>query len=490
MQIKVAVIDDEAPIREWLVYCISSASSDYSVITAANGADAYSLLLSQRPDIVFTDICMPNMDGLELIRRIRAELPFTRFVILTNYADFSYAKQALSLGATEYILKSEMRSADILSILEQTMESAKHIRSIKVDNFYPSGHFDLYEIYNVPQHRDAPEKYLEQKGISPNLPMQIYCVENKNSPMGWTELTKMADACCMQTGAKVIVACENRYEYFVVQNKNLFDTGQVLLSLLCGKRRVGISTVAESATDFMRLLKEASAAFQAGFFFPQRENISYSELCMYKPLNREAISKEWRICMDLIAANRLAEMKQALECWFGMFSQPYAGDITWAIERCHRMVIFIEEHYEREYNISGRQSEELPDSLEGCYERALQLLMLIQKSYQSQYSTIICDALTYIHQHYNEDLSLAQVAQSLYRSPEYFSRQFKAEVGENFSVYLTLYRLERAQEFLRRTDMSVAEIAEKVGYTTSGYLGRLYKKYLGITPEQERMSKK
>ena len=167
MQLKVAVIDDEAPIREWLVYCISGASPDYAVCTAANGAEACELLLSQRPDIVFTDICMPNMDGLELIRRMRTELPFTRFVILTNYADFSYAKQALSLGAAEYILKSEMRSTDILKILDETMERAKHCRSIKVNDFFPSGHFDLYEIYNVAQHRDAPEKYLEEKGVSP-----------------------------------------------------------------------------------------------------------------------------------------------------------------------------------------------------------------------------------------------------------------------------------------------------------------------------------
>lgn len=104
-------------------------------------------------------------------------------------------------------------------------------------------------------------------------------------------------------------------------------------------------------------------------------------------------------------------------------------------------------------------------------------------------AAVIRDALLYIHQHYTEELPLARVAQALYRSPEYFSRQFKAEVGENFSVYLTLYRLERAQELLRRTDLSVGEIACRVGYTTPGYFGRLYKKYLGITPEQERMSK-
>ena len=84
---------------------------------------------------------------------------------------------------------------------------------------------------------------------------------------------------------------------------------------------------------------------------------------------------------------------------------------------------------------------------------------------------------------------MAEVARQVYRSPEYFSRQFKEEVGENFSVYLTLYRLDRAQELLQCTDLRVNDIAERVGYSTPGYFSRLYKKYKGIPPEEERKSK-
>ena len=62
-------------------------------------------------------------------------------------------------------------------------------------------------------------------------------------------------------------------------------------------------------------------------------------------------------------------------------------------------------------------------------------------------------------------------------------------MGENFSVYLTLYRLERAQELLNRTDLSIAEIANRVGYANPGYFTRIYKKYRGITPEQARMAR-
>ena len=85
---------------------------------------------------------------------------------------------------------------------------------------------------------------------------------------------------------------------------------------------------------------------------------------------------------------------------------------------------------------------------------------------------------------------MAEVARQIYRSPEYFSRQFKEEVGENFNAYLTLYRLDRAQELLDGTDLLITEIGERVGYSTPGYFSKIYKKYRGITPEQARMSKK
>ena len=74
----------------------------------------------------------------------------------------------------------------------------------------------------------------------------------------------------------------------------------------------------------------------------------------------------------------------------------------------------------------------------------------------------------------------------IFRSPEYFSRLFKEEVGENFSTYLIRYRLNRAREMLKKTDMKISEISYQVGYSTQSYFSRLYKKYMGKTPEEER----
>lgn len=136
MKLNILVVDDETPICEWLVYCIRKASPDYVVQAANNGEEAYEKILHWKPDVVFTDIRMPGMDGLELMKAILEVLPFTTFAILTNYAEFTYAKQAVSLGAKEYFLKSELRAADLEKLLQEVMESKVKVRTSKVNDVY------------------------------------------------------------------------------------------------------------------------------------------------------------------------------------------------------------------------------------------------------------------------------------------------------------------------------------------------------------------
>ncbi|WP_227762243.1 response regulator transcription factor [Zhaonella formicivorans] len=255
--LRIVIADDELPIREWLNYCLKDKKDCLEIVgTASDGWQAYELAVKEKPDVVIMDIRMPKMDGITAMKNIKKVLPQTEFVILTNYAEFSYAKQAISCGAKEYILKSELRSSELIQILEKIEEGryAQHDRQ-KVND---------------------------------------------------------------------------RLE------------------------RAAKKTLPEYAGDH--------------------------------PENNKFIEK----------------------------------------------------------------------------------------------------ALNYIHEHFNEAISLADVAGQVYRSPEYFSRLFKEVTGENFSVYLINYRLIQAKSLLINTDLKITEIAYRVGYQNPSYFSRLYKKYLGITPEEER----
>lgn len=248
--LNILIIEDEAPIREWIVYTISNLSEDFNVVaSASNGKEGYELALKFKPQVIFTDIKMPIMDGMEFTREIKKIMNDVVVILLTNFEEFSYAREAIGYGVYEYLIKSDIRPKDLSEIL------GKISRNIK--------------------------------GISSEI------VESES--------------------------CE-----------------EIILD----------------------------------------ENKKYSK----------------------------------------------------AIQR----------------------------------------------------------SIDYIDENYKEHISLGDIAKYVYLSHEYFSRLFKEEVGENFSTYITNYRMEKAAYLLKHTDKKICEIANEVGYVNTGYFSKTYKKHYDVSPEDDR----
>ncbi len=263
---KILVVDDEKPIRQWFAFCIQRFDRPYQLAgEAANGREALEIFRRERPDVVITDIKMPLMDGIELMKAVKQEDPAAEVVILSCYADFKFAQEAIKLGAADYLLKAEAQDADILRLLDQIF------RRRSEENRGPT------------VHRPEPE---------------------------------------------------------------------------------------------------------AG------------------PLRREA-------------------------------------------------------------SPGGVRSQVAPETAE---------------HHKVRYSAVIRKALEYIDGHYAETLSLRAVSQYIHLNPNYFCQLFKEETGENFSNYLTVLRLRKAEELLRESDLKAYEIAERVGYPNLSYFSRLFKKYFGKSP--------
>lgn len=248
----ILIVEDEAPIREWLVYTISNINEKFKVSDSAqNGKEAYEIWKNKKQKLIITDIQMPIMDGIELTKKIKEEDKDTFVILLTNHAEFSYAKQAITYGVYEYLIKSEIRVRELESILNDI-----------------------------------------------NTKLEII---NKDLP-------------------KVNIKAGNT------------------------------------------LLKENN----------------------------------------------------------------------------------------------------------------------------NDYSRSIKNALEYIEKNYKKHISLGDISRHVYLSQEYFSRLFKEEVGVNFVNYLTMYRIEKAEYLLKNTDMKITQVADEVGYSNASYFSKSYKKYKGISPDDDR----
>lgn len=491
MNLSIVVVDDETPICDWLMYCIQNASDDYVVASASNGEDALALIMERKPDLVFTDICMPGMDGLELMRRVLKTFPFTVFAILTNYAEFSYAKEAISLGAREYFLKAELRAADVRVLLEKVHEAKKKVRMNKRLEVLPGGEIDLYNFYSNLEQPGHGDRFWENQGMKEKIPFQMLCLQNDSGQEDWQH-TAQIRAALEKVGAQAAyaaVAKGNNNKYIILQSDGeLWNMTAELARNLTEYGSVGVSTVVERREEVLRGIRESNRALNVSFFREEAGIIYYEELRKNPPLNQSRIQEEKKEILSKIRQCRYTEAEKQLRQCYEELKTMGPDDTFWAIDFMKRLALAVEEIYYQESG-GGNQKIEIMTSGKQCLERCQELLAKMKKQYQGRHSRSISDALEYIHKHYMESISMAEAARHVCHSPEYFSRRFKEEVGENFNTYVTLYRLDQAQELLCHTKLHVSEIAEKVGFSSPGYFARLYKRYKGMTPEQERMSK-
>lgn len=340
----IMVVDDEAPIRDWLVYCIQKCEAASSVTSAVNGEEAYRRILEQKPNVVFTDIRMPGMDGLELMSKVRDILPFTVFIILTNYAEFSYAKQAISLGAREYILKSEMRSSDIQRIVAEIAATTAKIRSEKVHDVLQDGVVDLYEMYRNFEQPGAVAAFWQRQGLRPGQPYLAFCVANDSSLDLRRQMVALASASRAPFSAAAMV---QEHLYLLLQCPEAealrgyaLDTEAALGSAACP---CGVSALCTDIGQLIRVLgrrrrlrRPASSPAEGGALLRHSRPA---------PIDREAAHARKQEVLRLLARRQVEEARGALRAWFALFGMVGADDVRWAVDTVNRMVISMEDWY-------------------------------------------------------------------------------------------------------------------------------------------------
>ena len=487
MELSVVVVDDETPICDWLVYCIKNASDNYTVSSASNGEDAYRLILHQKPDLVFTDICMPGIDGLELMQKVLQVLPFTAFVVLTNYAEFSYARQAVTLGAKEYLLKSELRVTDVRRLLDKQADAKKKALEWKKNEIYANGYIDIYNLYRYKTQKGYAKQFWEEKGMQDQIP--YYLLSIKKTEFEGNEKKIFDTIELVKENIYEVVAKGKNTLYIVIQSENEAEIlTKRMADALAVYDNIGISSRAELLDDFCKSIEESNCALDRTFFEHKHSVIWYDEIKDTDAINHEELHELKQKIVSCIIKYQYEESEQLVEEGFKKLKSPRKEDVEWALNYCKRLVFAVEEMYS---HVLGKDvSDAELGSWQESRQHCLKLIEEMSGSCYGKYPQFIAEALQYVHDHYMESISMAEVAQLCYHSPEYFSRKFKEEVGENFNAYLTFYRMDRAQELLHNTNLRVSEISEKVGYETPAYFSKVYKEHKGKTPEQERMSKK
>ena len=532
--IKVFLVEDEIIIRNGIKNSINWEVYGYDFVgEASDGELALPMILEKKPDILITDIKMPFMDGLELSEQVKRTLPDTKIMILSGYNEFDYAKTAIKIGVTDYLLKP-ISSEKLLEAINKVAEGIRKEQNEKEQlNQYAremqeNKEAEKFQFFNRVFAGSMPfGECLEQgKQLGMEISAEGYCVVLFKAimidhPMDYNEdIVNVAEAIenlGEQTekllwfrrgveGWGFIVQgaageeLTKRVKKFQESLEKIFEKYENLQYF------GGIGSQVERFSEIKKSYNDANRAFAERFSRNLNQFMIYSEVHRAQvqddvEMHRLGTMAENRQMLErFLKTGTENEVTSFMDAYFDaigeqnlqsmMLRQYIVMDTFISIQSLGNSLNVEKEEIERELGDLREVSKYVQNlSATRTYLETLvrRMVQLREQASGRRYSEIIEKARDYIGQNYmTEDISLNLVAASVNISPSYFSSLFSQEVGLTFVEYLTGVRMEKAKELLMCSDKRTSDIGYEVGYKDSHYFSYIFKKTQGCSPKEFR----
>ena len=497
----VLIVDDELPARELLKISFKSVENEFIIIgEARNGEDAYCKYKKLKPDIVITDIQMPLVDGIELIKKIKSHKTNQKIIILSCHESFEYAKLAIKLGVSDYLIKDSYTDTELFSLLKsisdnKTEEKLINNRKSTIDkNFVNMINNNEEAIKIIREDFEEENKNFfvtvcdtEKKEevvfenidniisyrIEPYRLISIHKIDENNSRLltlnNWyseiTKFKKIIDE--LNTGivtigvSKLFKEFNNIQEYY----KQALKARDFVVFYGKGKIIYFDNIQRRNDVKFIDELKENFKLFKNAFDHRNEEKI----LSLLNDMYRKDI-------VGMMLYNYLYYVNSLL-----------FGYLTYVITTFN--LEFNDICNEDEFTITKvNELETLEDMRLWMEEKFISVLIGIGAT--EKYSDFIKRAISYINRNYNYDFSIEEVADAVGVHKVYLSRIFKAEVGKTISVYINELRISKAILLFQNKEVKNSDIAYEVGYNSTQNFHHAFKQVMGITPKEYQKSKK
>ena len=509
--LKVLLVDDEPYILEGLKVMADWESHGFTVCgEATNGADALEMVKMCNPDLIITDIRMPVMDGLELIKKCYEQLYTTaKFVILSGYDEFSYVTQAMKYNAKEYLLKplDDEELNKLLSKLsvEIEMERLKTQSTNRQIAFVANQ--CIRRLITGERKESLFNRFCLLLGLGAEEEIGCLLIDiTNNRDRAEFGYDKMAARKIIEqeikekyqfnifeddNGRLGIVTCGG-----IAVNNDLEELSMRLLLKLKDKLKCGI-TIAVSdkgvgPDTLCSIYKSAEYALGFKFFDGVGTILEYSKL-KEQQLSQNAQNNKFKLLLQYIKDNRADLLELSVQELFVYYSEARVSPkviistiksfILEVVKLLKDLSIdstaFLESALQLDKKIEQLTVSELKDAfLKECLNTA----DLIEKSNCSFSQLTICEIKEYIQQNYSKDIKLKNVAKQFFMNPVYLGQVFKKATGVQFNDYLNSVRIEEAIKLLRRTDMKITDIAKAVGYNNPKYFLSKFKASTNLPP--------
>lgn len=525
---RVILIDDEPLILAGIASLICWEEHDCCIVgKATNGHDAIDLIMETQPDIIITDIRMPVMNGLELIEACREKHCEFAFLFLTNLEDFQLAKQAVHLGAVDYLVKLDLHPQTLIQALDRAKEHCSRMES--------QHNKELYTLLLKDTQEQQDRNYFSQlllssadKGFPSNPEISAryqnaYLILLQMKPeqilFGHTEtydfqfissqLLDIVSGIGTRYFSNHTILMPHKDTLLLVVCPKPESDNDKSLSEFCTKVNValgtyfaltalfGISQKKAGPNMFPDAFREAQSALNHCYYESSLRIAFYKnqEYRLRQPAQREFnINFLKRSMSAAVLENESLDLKEIFRELSELFTQ-YKPDKTQAVSACINIYSYLHDLLQNEsfednsfpYSIDIAEQlsrlGSLDDILQWLNSFCDKICTLLTERKEKRSDKFVHMAKRYIHEHYNEKLTLSDIADHLKISPGYLSTSFSNYMNRTVSDYIAEVKIEHAKELIDSGQYLIYEIANQLGFENAYYFSKVFKKITGMSPK-------
>ena len=535
---RVMIVDDEplilagiASLLDWKEYGCEISGK------AANGQQALKLMEEQKPDIVITDIKMPGMDGIGFMKAVKERgWDDVIFILLTNLEEFSLARQALSLGAVEYLVKMELTEEKLADSLKLAMERREMKRKAEaagtavtvsredaVREYIEKLLTDGGTFSGGASSGNAGEASAQHQGegydsclrrpvlaiISFNYGYEGFSSdftrEDQKKVISFAEniIEQMVkgyfDHSCLvrrELNSLVLVMSTDGIEDYREQIRSL---GEKIISVVKDYFEVSVSVAVssrrESLGEFGALLYEAMSATNHYFYHSLDPVVFYSEECETSARHTGSfhigfLKKDLSQAVALNDSGRLEEILDQVACLL----REHNPSRQQAVNACANLYFFLSSFFEDGEEPDFPYEVNIMEKLGrlGTLGQIIQWInwfkeavsRILERRRDTRVDKIAEMVREYVMEHYKERITLGQAAEALNISQGYLSTAFKKQSGESFTNYVAAIKIEKAKGLIASHQYMMYEVSDLLGFDTPFYFSKVFKKVTGMSPKE------
>lgn len=523
-KIKVLFVDDEKLERVLIRRGYPWEENGFEIIGEADsGREALEFIAHREPDLVLTDINMPNMTGLELSEQIVKKYPKCHVVIVTGYRDFEYARQAVKIGVEDFLLKP-VNIEDIKKVaervkgkIEERIKEEGEVEKLKETLSEEQDVLRETFLNQLVENRISSEKATIKLGVYGYEKLEKHCScinitvkeNSRQESEGADEFTNHAEVLdylnkhMPEESVVFVHYMNNIVVFFMSEDKEIaMENAKNIIDDILTKgisAIIGVSGVHKGIQGIAEAYDESKKALRASVMLGQNKVISYDEYMDIMQSRRPLPRFPWDEFTFAVSNLLYDKVEKLLQEYFINLEKANSDDDEYlqlmTVDVLSKAGIALSKHGTDLFQLVGEEQlfydisriESVSEGQDLIRKNINFVMEYLEKKKKKQGNRVVEQALEYINDNFNDpELTLKTVAEKVFSNESYLSRVFKKEVGNSLIEYVTKKRIEESINLLNTTDLKVYEVAEKVGFRDSHYFSICFKKQVGVTVKEYR----